>query len=302
LFLIILNKKNMKLSFIKKSLYITGVAFSLYSCGAPKSSIKSNVDYTLLANEIKPPVSKPCFEGAYYHKLVSSTDYWTGISGSVVLPTIKFDKGRENPKKPGQYLDNPSIYLGGSMGDQETDIGLAWEVIKDEKGQVSKERKAYRPFLRRTGHASGQIAVFENGPATKDFYWYPGEEVYMSIKVVSAKRLKFVVEGAGKKFEKEFDCDGYNFNDKGEFKRVNAIDQVANEGKPVKPTKTIVENAIWKRTDLYRIIDGKVQTVPLHKLRFTEMNCPSNKYFLIKTDKKSEQVGGEILTINGNGY
>lgn len=79
--------------------------------------------------------------------MVSSKHCWLGIGGKVTLPTITFDPLRTNSAKPGQYLDNPSVYLGGSMGGQETDIGLTWEVIRDANGNVSADRKVFRPFF-----------------------------------------------------------------------------------------------------------------------------------------------------------
>lgn len=253
-------------------------------------------------DEIKPELNKPCFQGAYYRKLVSSKDSWLGINGRVVLPEIQFDPQRVHPKKIGQYLDNPSIYLGGLMDGQETDIGLAWEVIREKDGSISAERKAYRPFLRRTGHASGQKPIFENAPADARYYWYPGEEIYISLKIISPKKIKFVVEGAGKKFERDFECDGYDLSGLAEFKRVNAIDQVANEGKPVQPTQTKVLNAIWKQTNLYRMVSGQVEEVPFHKGRYTEMLCPAVNHFKITASKKQLKLGAEIINISGNGF
>lgn len=245
--------------------------------------------------------SKPCFEGAYYRKLVSSTDNWVGIEGTVVLPQIKFDENRKHPKKAMQYMDNPSVYFGGNMNEQETDIGLTWEVIKDEKGNVSKDRRAFRPFLRRNEYKEEQNAVFENAPAKADFYWYPGEEVKMSVKLVADKTLRFVVEGAGKRFERDFICNGFVLNGKAEYKRVNAIDQVGNEGTPVKPTQTQVLNAVWKETNLYRNVNNNIITVPFHSGRYTEMLCPSPKFFKVEHSIKELANGAETLTISGNG-
>lgn len=269
------------------------------SCGISKRQTAASNKDIVIANEVLPEAQKPCFEGAYYRKLVSSHDYWRGITGTVILPAIAFDEDRKHPKKPGQYLDNPSIYLGGSMGNQETDIGLTWEVIKEENGQVSKQRKAFRPFLRRTEHASGQLAVFENAPAKKEYYWYAGEEVTMSLFLVSDKKVRFVVEGAGKKFERDFDCDGYLLNTVGEFKRVNAIDQVANEGKPVQATKTKVLNAEWKNTSLFRFINDNIVSVPFKKTRYTEMMCPAIGYFDVRANERQLAVGAESLSISG---
>ena len=277
------------------------LSLSFSACSLNKTAKLKQTADVVIVNEVLPLAEKPCFEGAYYRKLVSSHDYWRGIEGTVVLPRIEFDQQRVHTKKPGQYLDNPSIYLGGSMGNQETDIGMAWEVIKEDNGQVSKERKAFRPFLRRTGHESGQLAVFENAPANKAYYWYPGEEIKMSLVLVADKKVRFVVEGAGKKFEREFDCDGYLLKDVGEFKRVNAIDQVGNEGKPVQATKTKVVNAEWKSTNLYRLLDGKLTAVPFKRTRYTEMMCPADKYFEVNASKVQAAAGAESLTINGAG-
>ncbi|SOD11388.1 hypothetical protein [Pedobacter xixiisoli] len=272
---------------------------TLVACGVKKNQSLNNSQDVVIANEVLPVAQKPCFEGAYYRKLVSSHDYWRGIEGTVILPTIIFDEDRKHAKKPGQYLDNPSIYLGGSMGNQETDIGLTWEVIKEDNGQVSKIRKAFRPFLRRTEHDSGQKSIFENAPAQKQYYWYPGEEVKMSLLLVSDKKVRFVVEGAGKKFERDFDCDGYLLSAVGEFKRVNAIDQVANEGKPVQATKTKVQNAEWKQTNLFRLLNNEVVAVPFKKTRYTEMMCPAANNFKVKASYSQVAKGAEVLSISG---
>lgn len=292
---------------------ISTVKFGLISCivflMACSKSVKNPVVEVIadpIANffkgEVKPDLTKPCFNGAYYRKMVSSKDYWLGIGGKVTLPTITFDPLRINPSKPGQYLDNPSIYLGGSMGGQETDIGLTWEVIRDASGNVTADRKAFRPFLRRTAFSSGQLAAYENAPAVADYYWYPGEEITMSIQVLTDKEIKFIVEGAGKRYEKDFDADGYSLNAIGEFKRVNAIDQVANEGKPVQPTKTKVENSQWSETFLIRSDQGKIVKVPAHKGRLTDMRCPSTANFTIVASPEELKNGAEKINISGANY
>nr|WP_121271577.1 hypothetical protein [Pedobacter schmidteae] len=270
------------------------------SVAAGRDSIPKGL-YTFMEGEVKPDVIKPCFNGAYYRKAVSSKDVWLGISGTVVLPKISLDSSRRNDRMPGQFLDNPSVYMGGNMNEQETDVGLTWAVVKSENGVVSKERKAFRPFFRRAGYPkTGQKDIWQNAPAEKAYYWYPGEEVHMSLRVVSDGKLKFMVEGAGKRFEAEFESDGYRMDGVGEFKRVNAIDQVRNEGKAAQPTKARVENSVWKATNLFRMYKGKVITVPMHRDRFTDMRCPDMKHFNIKASKGQQKVGGESISIYGN--
>lgn len=256
--------------------------------------------HTFFKNEVHPAAMQPCFAGAYYRKVVSSKDTWLGIGGTIILPEITFDEGRKNPGKPGQYLDNPSVYLGGNMGGQEIDIGLTWEVVK-ENGVVSQERKAFRPFLRRTSHTGGQASNYVNAPAEQQYYWYPGEKVTLSVRIAEDYKLKFIVEGAGKRFETDYDCAGYKKGNIGEFKRVNAIDQVANEGKPAQVTKTKVENGKWTESYLFRMYQGEVVKAPLHKGRFTDMRCPDVKYFDIRATVDEANTGAETITINGGG-
>lgn len=279
--------------------------FCFFSCGSDDNENKTEEPAdpinTFFKNEVPPPSSQSCFAGAYYRKVVSSKDVWLGIGGTVQLPTIVFDEDRKNPNKTGQYLDNPSVYLGGNMGGQETDIGLTWEVIK-ENGIVSQERKAFRPFMRRTNHISGQEANYMNAPAEDKYYWYPGEIVTISIQIVNDYQIKFIVEGNGKRFETDYDCAGYKRGNMGEFKRVNAIDQVANEGKPAQSTKTKVENGKWSDSYLFRTYNGKVIKAPLHEGRFTDMRCPDPLYFNIQTTPDEMKKGGETISINGAGY
>ncbi|AOC96997.1 hypothetical protein BB050_03919 [Flavobacterium anhuiense] len=260
-----------------------------------KASIEEQVK-TKFEKEILPAPSSPCFAGAYYRKAYSSKDFWLGIGGTVTLPVLTYDLSRINPNKPGAYLDNASVYLGGNSDDQETDIGLTWEVIREADGSVSKEHKAFRPFLRRTGYKSGQTALYMNAPAEHAYYWYPGETVTISIQLIESKKLKFIVEGAGKKYEQIFDVDGYEPTFMAQYKRVNAIDQVANEGKPAQPTTAKVTGAKWTETFLYRSVNGNVVKAPMHAKRFTDMQCPAKSYFNLKTFGES----GESIDIFGS--
>jgi len=260
----------------------------------PSISLEEQIK-TRFYGEVLPPSSSSCFAGAYYRKAVSSKDYWLGIGGTVVLPTLTYDLTRENPNKLGTYLDNASIYLGGTSDDQETDIGMTWEVIREADGSVSKERKAFRPFMRRTSHKSGQTAVYQNAPATSNYYWYPGETISISIQVIEPKKIKFIVEGAGKKYEEIFEADGYQKEIMANYKRVNAIDQVANEGKPVQPTTAKVTGAKWLEVYLFRSANSQIVKVPMHTKRFTDMQCPAKSYFTLSTSGES----GENIDIFG---
>ncbi len=284
----------------RKLLYLFPLFFCNLSCTSTPKETPPTLDPVTqyFPNEAKPALTAACFQGAYYRKVVTSRDRWVGISGKLKLPDFVFDENRRNPAKPQQYLDNPSVYIGGQSNGQETDIGLTWEVIKDENGVVSPDRKAFRPFLRRTKYGD-QPADYKNAPAESQYYWYPGEEVVLTLLMIDNKILRFTVEGAGKKYETDYSCDGYQFGANIEFKRVNAIDQVSNEGKPAQPTKTKVNNSYWLYTKLYRKIEGELISVNLHQGRFTDMRCPDVKYFTVTSSEDEKKIGAESITIDG---
>ena len=253
--------------------------------------------------EIRPAASIPCFQGAYYRKAVSSQDQWRGISVKVVLPQIYYDLDRPNRDKPGQYLDNFSIYLGGNANGQETDIGLTWEVIRNAQGNVTPDRICFRPFWRWTAW-SGQADGYANADAQNtDYHYYPGDTLAMAISVVGDGILRFEITGQGsishKKFSVDFPCKGYTLLDNAEYKRVNAIDQVGNEGKPVQATKARTEGTEWLETNLLRLDGTEVITVPMHAGRYTDMRCPSNQNIQITASEEDGKKGAEKVNIYG---
>lgn len=278
-------------------------AFTAWACskGDGKNEVPQDPILTYFPNEVKAPLGSTCFAGAYYRKCVSSFDLWLGITGKVVLPKITFDPNRTNPSKPSQFLDNPSVYVGGNASGQETDIGLTWEVIRDDKGNVTQDRRAFRPFLRRTGYVpTGQTAFYENAPAQPEYYWYQGDTVTITLKLVASGVLHLAIEGKGKKYERDFQCDGYQQGVAMQFKRVNAIDQVANEGKPAQPTIAKVDGSRWFFTRLLRSYQGQVVEAPMHTGRFTDMRCPNLKFFSIRTNDDEKRIGAEEITIDGS--
>jgi len=241
-----------------------------------------------------------CFPGAYYRKALSTQSTWLGIKGTVVLPTLWFDPNRVNPAKPEQYLDNPSVYMGGTSNAQETDIGMTWEVIKYDNGTISPAHLAFRPFLRRSAFPpTGQDSLYVNAPAVSQFYWYPGNVITMSVFVNQDRNLHFVVDGMGKHWETDFAVDGYNLTSLIMFKRVNSIDQVNNEGKPCQPTKTTISNSTWQSCALF---DRNMVATPMSRTRYADMRCPDAKFFNITLTPDQDKLGGEAISISGAGY
>jgi len=283
---------------------------TLYGCknNSPEIDItiidKENPkDPDFLPSEVRPAASISCFAGAYYRKAVSSKDKWRGISAKVVLPQIYYDNNRPYPSRPGQYLDNFSIYLGGNASGQETDIGLTWEVIRDEHGNVTADRRAFRPFWRTTAVDGYPGIDWANAPAQADYYFYPGDTLILSLKLIADKMVQFDVIGLGNIAHKHFsvpvECRGFTSAANAEYKRVNAIDQVGNEGKPVQVTKAKTEGTEWLETKLFRLEGNETITVPMHSKRFTDMRCPSNQNIQVTASEEDKKIGAEKVNIYG---
>ena len=240
--------------------------------------------------EVVPPASLPCFAGAYYRKAVSSFDVWTGIAGFVKLGAPKVDENRldEKDKLP---LDNFSVYMGGNAGDgTEVDAGLTWEFTVDENGKKSARRNAFRPFWR--------TKTWNSAPAQKEFYFYPGETVQMAVIVAGANKLRLIIsDGKAKTFQTDFDADGFTSGTPRQFKRVNAIDQRFNEGKPVQPTRAEIVGAEWTQTILLRGEGGGAKQVPMDKTRFTDMRCANESNIVVTTTDAAK--GAEKIDIFG---
>jgi hypothetical protein len=242
------------------------------------------------SGEVVPAASIPCFPGAYYRKAVSSFDVWTGIAGLVKLGTPKVDENRlgEQTKQP---LDNFSVYMGGNAGGKsEVDAGLSWEFTLDENGKRSARRNAFRPFWR--------AKTWNSAPDEKQFYFYPGETVQIAVLVAGPNKLRLVIsDGKSKTFQTEFDAEGFAANIPRQFKRVNAIDQVANEGKPVQPTRAEIIGAEWLNTVLLRGAGAGAKQIPLDKTRYTDMRCANESYIVVTTTDAAK--GAEKIDIYG---
>lgn len=241
--------------------------------------------------EVPPAKTLPCFAGAYYRKAVSSFDSWTGIAGFVKLGTPQFDETRLRSEDKNQYLDNFSVYMGGNAGGKtEVDAGLTWEFTTDANGKKSEKRNAFRPFWR--------TKTWNAAPAQKEFYFYPGETVQMAVLVAGPNKLRLIVsDGKAKTFQTDFDAEGFAPGVPRQFKRVNAIDQVANEGKPAQKTTAGITGAEWLQTILLRGAGADAKQIPMTAEKFTDMRCPNvNNIVVTETDKAK---GGEKIDIFG---
>ncbi|MFH5881355.1 immunoglobulin-like domain-containing protein [Liberiplasma polymorphum] len=270
-----------------------------------------------ISGEVPKPSTPPCFPGAWYNKAVSSKDQWLGIETVLTIPEYNEWAGRYDADL-GRHLDNASIYLGGNAG-AETDVGLFWTLGCNNAFCLSpgSEKIAFRPFWR---YIHGGSNTFAHEDYRKPQYYYlPGDTIRMTvfspepnflqmeIQVIEATTIeKYVALRASWRIEDNMPSDfvspKFPSNGHGgtsaEFKRVNAIDQVNNEGKPAKYTETSVDNAIWHEVYLYREINGTIYKVPFNDSRRTTMLCPDPNAFTLDYDSVDASLGGEFVSIH----
>lgn len=279
----------------------------------------------VIPNELAAPTVPACFQGAYYHKVFSSKDYWTGIEAEITLPMPDINRYEASYSDSldidpnARNLDNPSIYMGGKAA-LESDVGLSLKnaLFKNSSGTeaVSIGSFAFRPFWRYITSYGYDVGTYDreqgrfyavtcNGSgSTKNcsanwdyqdtqYYYLPGDRVRMivyspkpgylqlQIELIEVSTMPYSVGvrtfngwRAPESFISPVFASSGQGDMKSEFKRVNAIDQVANEGKPAIPTTTTVSNAIWHNAYLFRKIDGVTYRVTMNNSRVGIMNCP----------------------------
>jgi len=284
-----------------------------------------------IAGEALDPATPNCFAGAVYRKVVSSEDYWLGIEAVVTIPEFTPDSQRFDDTKLSYYLDNSSLYLGGHAN-YESDVGIGWSIAYENplSSTLSHSGIAFRPFWRyitRKEECPNNNCYRNADVRDYEYYYYPGDKIRMSVFCPKRGYLQMRIEllelTKNTKFIHARDAYnlGENFNRifitpmfpsegmgavKTEFKRVNAIDQVANEGKPTLTTNAKVENAIWHEVYLYRKINEVIYKVPMTENRSAHMRCPlgSNvngnfsNAFIITYNNVDRTLGGEEVTIN----
>jgi len=271
--------------------------------------------YGVIDDEKEPPEQANYFPGDWSRKVESSRDSWLGIEGIITLPYFKGDNERFGKLPMGyqSFYDNPSIYFGANSM-EESDIGLTWEIGALPNGELSKEKFAFRPFWR---YIYNGVNTWENADNNNPYnFYFPGDVLRISVFSPRAHRLQFKIEvldiTKDPKFiqlrkdygvyypddflSPEIPSVGHGVFD-ARFMRVNAIDQYYNEGMTTKPTKAIVENAIWHEVYLYRNINNDIYKVPFIKKRYISANAPYDEAFLISYIDNIKDKGGEVISI-----
>lgn len=291
-----------------------------------------------ILNETSKPATPACFAGAVYRKVFSNRDQWLGIETIVTLPLFVPDPLRIDQSRPTLYLDNASVYLGGNAYN-ESDVGVSWMIghISATNPGVSRSGVAFRPFWRyiTTQESCTNNNCFRHAHVTNyATYYFPGDKLRISVFSTRPNYLQMRVEileltthpdyinhrknvyQLADDFPRVFISDEFHSAGVGvvntEYKRVNALDQVANEGKPTLNTNARSENTKWHEVYLYRRIDGELVKVPMTSNRAAYMACPSGtnvngnfaQAFQISSVGVDVFLGGEVVTIapnNGTG-
>lgn len=291
-----------------------------------------------ILNETSKPATPACFAGAVYRKVFSNRDQWLGIETVVTLPLFVPDPLRIDNTRPTLYLDNASVYLGGNAYN-ESDVGVSWMIghISATNPGVSRSGVAFRPFWRyiTTQESCTNNNCFRHAHVTNyATYYFPGDKLRISVFSTRPNYLQMRVEileltthpdfvnhrknvyQLPDDFPRIFISDEFHSAGVGvvntEYKRVNALDQVANEGKPTLNTNARSEDTKWHEVYLYRRIDGDLVKVPMTANRAAYMACPSgtnvngnfSQAFQISTSGIDVSLGGEVVTIapnNGTG-
>ncbi len=234
-------------------------------------------------------------------------------------------------------LDNPSVYMGGHALN-ESDVGLSFsKALIDVKNQtLSKGSIAFRPFWRYITSENqdvgdydahdGEYAVSVTGNNCianyhwkyTEYYYLPGDKLRMLIYIPEPNKMQLQIEVLEKStlpssvamrekygwkapanFKSPiFTSPGHGTGMNAEFKRVNAIDQVANEGKTAIVSQTEIKNAVWQETYLYRNINGQMYRVPMGDNRRGITDAPDRTKFTISYEGVDQNIGGEVITIH----
>lgn len=233
------------------------------------------------------------FPGSYYYKAASSQWHWSGMEATVKLGSPNIDPKRVDAK--GRALDGFSIYLGGNAnGKHEIDAGLTWDYPADSAGKVDKSHKEWRPFYR-----NGAWHWADKEKAS----WKPGDTVAISVSMVAPGKMHMHIADAAKNSTRHADVDfaapGFNGKNAVQFKRVNAIDQVATEGKTVHPTHSKILDTAWLSTNLTHDTSKGRETVPFNRIRQSTLQTPVG-HIRVRHTKEQESVGAESVEIRGS--
>lgn len=193
-----------------------------------------------------------------------------------------------------------------------------WRYITDQFediGGYNLDQQRFYAATMLSNHESMKNIYAQYHPSFTEFYYLPGDTIKMSltspkphfmqltIEVMEVSTLPYSVQmrkrnrwKAPKTFISPlFASKGHGTDMPKTYKRVNAIDQVKNEGKQAIMTNSEILNAQWKSCFLYYKENGTLFKTPLNDDIAVTMQCPDDKAFFITPI--DNVTGGQMISI-----
>lgn len=196
-----------------------------------------------------------------------------------------------------------------------------WRYITDEFEDVGtydlENGRNYAATLL-SNHNGTKNVYAQYHPSFTEYYYLPGDTLTLSlfspkpnfmqlrIEVVQVSKLPFSMNLRRRYKLKQpqsflspmFSSKGHGTNMPKSYKRVNAIDQVRNEGKEAIHTKTEILNAHWHSCYLYYQENEILYKTPFNDDLSVTMQCPNPKAFNVTPIDSI--TGGQMISIRPN--
>lgn len=196
-----------------------------------------------------------------------------------------------------------------------------WRYITDESEDIGTydlaNGRQYAATLL-SNHNGLKNIYAQYHPSFTEYYYLPGDTIKMSlyspkphfmqlkIEVLSISTLPYSIKlrQKGKLKNPEtfispmFSSKGHGTDSVKTYKRVNAIDQVKNEGKVAVVSNTKILNALWHECYLYYKREGVLYKTPMNDDICVTMQCPQSIAFI--ATQIEEKTGRQMISILPN--
>jgi len=197
-----------------------------------------------------------------------------------------------------------------------------WRYITDkddDSGTYDVEKKRMYQATVISSHNDVKNIYAQYHPSFTEHYYLPGDKLSISlispkkdflqlkIKVIASSDIAYSIN-----FRKKYNLSkpkdfisplisspGHGSNNNVTFKRVNAIDQVGNEGKTAIMTNSVIADAMWESCMLLYKENDIIYKTPFNNEISVTMACPNPRAFI--TTPIDEKNGGQHITIKPRG-
>jgi hypothetical protein len=193
-----------------------------------------------------------------------------------------------------------------------------WRYITNEFEDIGGYDLEHQRFYASTmlsNHDGMKNIYAQHHPSFTEFYYLPGDTIKMSlsspkphfmqltIEVIEISTLPYAVQMRRRNrwkapqtfYSPLFFSKGHGTDMPKTYKRVNAIDQVKNEGRQAAMTDSEILNAQWKSCFLYYKANGTLFKTPFNNYVGVTMQCPDDKAFIVTGI--DNVTGGQMISI-----